>query len=313
MVDPATPQASLREAGLARVLEHLGADRVLDVSRLYGGASGLVDRVELITQGRREAVVIKRFPIEARHAARFEWEAMGFVAPQSIPSPQPLAFDPDGSWFGAPAIVMGSLPGQPTLKPIDEERWTAELATCLAGIHRVPVDGAPSSMQRPPIWQRWSPGDIRAGLRSDAIVAALETLGRIHWRRGLCHGDFHPANVLFDAGRVSGVVDWVSARQGPLLSDVGRCRCALAIWVGASAADLFARHYAELTGRPLDGLFYWDIVSGAITVEQARPWTDPQWSTVYGGLGGDLDPDLARRRAIAFLDTALERARLSGR
>ena len=37
----------------------------------------------------------------------------------------------------------------------------------------------------------------------------------------LCHGDFHPANIMFD-GRKSFVIDWLDANAGPIEADIAR-------------------------------------------------------------------------------------------
>jgi aminoglycoside phosphotransferase (APT) family kinase protein len=38
----------------------------------------------------------------------------------------------------------------------------------------------------------------------------------------ICHGDYHPRNVLVHAGRISAVIDWSVARVAPAEYDVGR-------------------------------------------------------------------------------------------
>jgi aminoglycoside phosphotransferase (APT) family kinase protein len=40
-------------------------------------------------------------------------------------------------------------------------------------------------------------------------------------RRAICHGDFHPLNVLLDGGEVSGVLDWAWAKIDDPAWDVG--------------------------------------------------------------------------------------------
>ena len=57
----------------------------------------------------------------------------------------------------------------------------------------------------------------------------------------LCHRDFHPGNVLWHAGRVTGVVDWTNTCRGPAACDVAHCRNNLALLFGLDAADDFAR------------------------------------------------------------------------
>ena len=63
----------------------------------------------------------------------------------------------------------------------------------------------------------------------------------------LVHGDFHPSNVLWRRGRVSGVVDWQAARAGPAVTDVAHCRVNL-LTLGAGAAERFTACWQRASG-----------------------------------------------------------------
>src|ERR1700728_4596892 len=95
--------------GLERVALLLGADGPGQIHRLNGGATCAAHRVELFGEHAPQAVVLKRFPA-GMGTPRFEWEALGAARRASVPSPEPLGFDPDGEWFGTPAILMSCLP-----------------------------------------------------------------------------------------------------------------------------------------------------------------------------------------------------------
>ena len=122
------------------------------------------------------------------------------------------------------------------------------------------------------------------------------------WEQGVCHGDFHPGNVLFEGTRPAGIVDWSLAREAPVLYDVGRCRCALATWPGGEAAELFLAHYARRSGRPSDGLACWDVVAGAMILSNRH-----DWMAMYHSLGVNLSAELISQRIAAFIDAALTR------
>ncbi len=53
----------------------------------------------------------------------------------------------------------------------------------------------------------------------------------------LLHLDYHPRNMLFDQGRVTGVIDWENVRAGDPRADVARTRAIL--WL--------ARHLPEMS------------------------------------------------------------------
>jgi aminoglycoside phosphotransferase (APT) family kinase protein len=61
----------------------------------------------------------------------------------------------------------------------------------------------------------------------------------------LLHGDFWPGNVLWQAGRITAVLDWEDAAMGDPLADVANCRLELLWAFGPAAMRAFTQHYAE--------------------------------------------------------------------
>jgi aminoglycoside/choline kinase family phosphotransferase len=101
------------------------------------------------------------------------------------------------------------------------------------------------------------------GLWHDAVPAYAPTF---------IHRDFHPGNVLWSRGRVSGVVDWANACAGPRGCDVASCRANLVDLAGDRAADDFRDAYEALTGDVFHP--YWDM---ACILENSRSfWTPAQ-------------------------------------
>ncbi len=70
------------------------------------------------------------------------------------------------------------------------------------------------------------------------------------------HRDFHPLNVLWHQGSVSGVVDWVHACRGPIEFDIASCRVNLALTAGIDAAEAFTW---ELGGLGVGYDRAWDV------------------------------------------------------
>jgi hypothetical protein len=290
-------------AGLQRLARALDAEAVAGVRVLEGGAACWVHRIDL-TGGPHRSVVLKRFP-QANGAAEFEWQALRFARRCLVPSPDPVAFDPAGEWFGTPAIVMSVLPGRLVLTPDDVERWTAELASALAAIHSTDLAGYPVVLNRPAIWERVCLDGIVGDERSEITAAAITALRRTEWERVFCHCDFHPGNTLYLRGRLAGVCDWASARTAPPLSDVGRCRAALSVWPGGQAPDLFRDHYARMTGRPMRGLALWDLFSAYLSLQSGR-----NLMSIYGVAGVELTAEVAMARVSALADRAAAEASL---
>jgi Phosphotransferase enzyme family len=293
-------------AGLRRLARALDAGTVAGVRRLEGGAACSVHRVDL-TGGPCRPVVLKRFP-PGHGAAELEWQALRFASRCPVPSPDPLAFDRAGAWFGTPAIVMSLLPGHLVWTPDDAERWTAELAGALAAIHSTDLAGYPAVLSRPAIWERVCLDGMARDERSKIAATATAALRQTEWERVFCHCDFHPGNTLYLGGRLAGVCDWASARMAPALSDVGRCRAALSVWPGGQAPDWFRDHYARLTGRPMQGLALWDLFSAYLALESG-----PTLMSIYDAAGVGLTVEVAMARLGALADRAAAEAGLPAR
>jgi len=63
----------------------------------------------------------------------------------------------------------------------------------------------------------------------------------------LVQRDFHPGNVLWERGRVSGVVDWQTTSIGPAVVDVGHCRTNL-LSFDRTVADRFTTLWEQISG-----------------------------------------------------------------
>jgi aminoglycoside phosphotransferase (APT) family kinase protein len=161
---------------------------------------------------------------------------------------------------------MTRLRGHDVLAPDDLDRFLDDLATTLHAVHAVADPGdhlgtfVPYNlgvMTKPPAWTR------RASAWERAIEIAHEPVPDAP--AGLCHRDFHPGNVLWSRGKVTGVVDWTHACRGPAAVDVSHCRINLALLFGLDAADRFARSYGDV-----DALAWFDL-SDAVGMGDHEP------------------------------------------
>ncbi len=244
-------------AGAIAWCEDVSGSRVAAVGALDGGMSSAVHALDL-ADGR--ALVLRRFVrrewlAEEPEVPYREPVALELLRDRPLPTPRLVASDPTGVAAGDPAVLMTRLPGAIEWAPADLEGFLRRLAAVLPAIHATPAGPdlptyAPYALEtrrppawtaRPDVWERGfavfdgpSPGD----------------------ERRLIHRDFHPGNVLWTGGAVSGVVDWASTSIGAPSADVGHCRVNLAGVLGLEAADRFL----ELCGVP-DYDPYWDIVA----------------------------------------------------
>ena len=97
----------------------------------------------------------------------------------------------------------------------------------------------------------------------------LEALAGLPDGDRLCHGDFHPWNVLGPPSR-SSVIDWTSAARGSPAADV----CRSYVLIKPSAPDRAASYveaYAELAGGSQEDIFRWLPVVAAARLAEGVP------------------------------------------
>jgi hypothetical protein len=225
---------------------------VISARALRGGMSSAVHLVTVRRpDGRRAQAVLRRYvrsdPDEPDPAAR-EAGALRLAGAAGVPTPALLAVDPDGTQAGVPALLMSRLPGRVDWWPSDLDRWLERLAALLPRIHGTalpPGEAVPrfapyrQENYRPPGWARYPRVWERAVEISRGPAPDLPAV--------LLHRDFHPGNVLWRYGRVSGVVDWLGACSGPAPADVAHCRINL-LAMGAEVASRFTVRWEQVAG-----------------------------------------------------------------
>jgi len=282
--------------------------RVEYVEPLAGATSSVLHAVRVRHGGRSFEFVLRRFldagwlesePDLARHEA----SALSKAAGAGVPTPRPVAFDESGEECGAPSTLMERLPGGVELRPADFPVWLRRLAEAVAPFHELGAEDfvwsyspyADLSSLEPPAWSRvpelWEKAiEIVAGPRPPA-------------RECFVHRDFHPANVLWSNGRVSGVVDWVNACRGPAGIDVAWCRHNLARMYGVGAAEEFLGCYQERAGTRFAHEPFWDLIA-LIELLPGPPGVYPGWPAF--GLKG-LDDATVGERVDEYLSSLMRR------
>lgn len=171
------------------------------------------------------------------------------LAATVVPAPVSLCLDVDGASTGVSAHLMSRLTGEPTTT-IDASALGA-MSEMLATIHDVrPVEPfrtfqswawpekwvVPAWAEHPGSWQR----------AFDLLAAEPPP-----YEPTFLHRDYSHRNLLWEGGRISGVVDWVETSTGPAWLDAGHAATNLAVLVGRGPAVGMLDAYAATTGgRP---------------------------------------------------------------
>jgi aminoglycoside phosphotransferase (APT) family kinase protein len=189
---------------------------------------------------------------------------LDFVVAHGYPAPTPLAAVPsaEANPVGLPWMVLPHVPGDPLATVMVKELLSVparlrELAELQARLHAMPIAGCPLDDDGPLV-DRWF---VRRGPEIESVATArsravLDTLRR---RAGIvrdeepvvCHGDFHPLNVLSDHRNGTWhhvVIDWTDAVVGDRHFDVART---LALFgVASIAASSTAERVALRVASP---------------------------------------------------------------
>lgn len=243
-----------------RWVEVVTGGRVRAVRAYRGGSSSSIHGVRLDLGSATQTVVLRRYVIDSLNdeepdIAEREARVLGLLEQCNVPTPGLLAVDVNGDDAGHPAVLMTRVPGRLEWSPTDLEPWLHRLAAVLPTIHEAPITAGVQEFvpYEPPSW------DPPAWLQDPRLWE--RALGVFHGPRldpdrVFIHRDYHPGNVLWRRGRVSGVVDWQAASLGPRTADVWHCRGNLLGRFGLDIADRFVE--------------VWESVSGSTY----HPWTE---------------------------------------
>jgi aminoglycoside phosphotransferase (APT) family kinase protein len=233
------------------------------IEPLLGGSVSAIYAIDIVgPNGAPMQFVLRQYTDQSRLANEpdvVEHEAAALVAAfdAGLPCPRLVAFDSEPRRCDVPSLLMTRMPGSPNLLPVDLSEWLNELAGMLASVHRVQhVD----LRRQYRLWIDVDQLDIPSWADNRSTWKALHdrvVSGPPPATAGFLHRDYHPGNILWHNGRISGIVDWVNGCIGPLEVDVSHCRKNLAILHGIESAETFDRRYRNLTGAPIADP-YWD-------------------------------------------------------
>ncbi len=250
---------------------------------------------------------------------RFEAAVQNAVAAQGFPAPHVLAVDEAGGELARPFLVMERLPGTAGPAGLFARQDAGPLALLLAVprlVTRLPRLQADALLQlhaldpEPLLRELDAAGVARAQVSLETRLAALEAeadelkhtglSALLRWLRAkrppeperpsICHGDFHAFNLLFEPGRLAGVIDWTGTRIADPALDLGVIRAQLQIsqlpvaripgrlvhGVQKRLLGSFERHYARTRAVEPAVLAYYETLPCANAVARMlRLGSDP--------------------------------------
>jgi homoserine kinase type II len=177
------------------------------------------------TQGRFVLTLFEKLTV---HELPFYLKLMAHLADHGIPCPHPVANlsgDFLGELNGKPASLVSFLAGKDLKNPTTDQ--CAQAGAILATLHHA-AQTYPQQMDNPrgPRWWKAAMPQIIPFLPSqDASLLREEVRFQSLYRfsdlpRGVVHADLFRDNVLFDRGRIAGIIDFYFACNDALLYDI---------------------------------------------------------------------------------------------
>ncbi|HLT29043.1 MAG TPA: phosphotransferase [Myxococcaceae bacterium] len=248
---------------LQAILEALAPDAVdREVRPLTGGVSATTLLLTVrAAAGEVQRFVVRHRPKETsrgRLSPDAEAALMTSLHERGLPVPRPLLrWSPD-------TFIMTWSPGDVRMPP----HGPTSSAEALARIHQQEgpfVEALPALEDPTTLLER--------ELTSAGITLPVrELMGQAPIDRCLLHGDFWPANLLWERGRLTAILDWEHAAIGDPLSDVACARVEFEVAEGREAARTFTDRYLELSGREASRLSWWDLYVSAAALESMGTW-----------------------------------------
>jgi aminoglycoside phosphotransferase (APT) family kinase protein len=246
-------------------------------------------------------LILRLFGKSSQNRAIFESAVQNAVAGLGCPAPRVFFTCTDESVLGGSFMIMEFMPGKTmmTSEPIriiniPLKIMPVMLAKAHLDLHRIDSDSVRNSLDVAGIDQDRYSFDGRF----DWFVKQIEA-PRFEWlhsglrwiienrpedpdRLVVCHGDFHPINILTKDGEVSGVLDWSGFLVSDLAYDVGITKF-LGVIVFNSFIEEFTNLYYDYYQRvsPVDSVrvdYYvafrclWALLEG---VEGHSGWSQP--------------------------------------
>lgn len=238
--------------------------------------------------------------------------------------PRPFALEPTGKVLDGPFIVFerkaGVLVGNNFQAPRPNPALAADVARCLAQVHRTPIAAVPEihaagltaeEQVREDLDKSYA--DFTAlGCSVPVMEAAFNWLyshiDRAAGDCGVVHGDYNFNNLLIDGDRVSAIVDWEFLHAGNPAADLG--------WIHYSADGIcgwqkFLEFYSDAGGYRLDpvSLEYFVLLGqtrlGVMTLQSEIGFNQGRFDDLKFGLVGALYTNKVLMRIGTLLHAAV--------
>ena len=235
--------------------------------------------LEVIGQGnttkvyREGAKAIKLYENTSPDRVNDEAERQRFAYNMGLPVP--AVYSIRNISDNAVALEMAYVDGQPLFQPgMDKEARKQALLTLVTlqcQVHQIHASGLPK-LSDCLMWKI----ETSKHLNNEYKSALLSLNNRLrNDADNLCHGDFHPLNILFD-GTKSWIIDWVDATAGNPLADACRTYIIIKQFLSRSAG-IYLKMYCQVANQAQADVLAWQPIIAAARLnenmdDQSRAW-----------------------------------------
>ena len=243
--------------------------------RLTGGVSAQVYALEVAhSSGALAQVVVREHaPVESHYTAELEFLLLKALHSLDLPVPQPILFDARCTLAATPFVIMAAIPGSSVIPTGEAFEYIDEMASQLFRIHQAPIQNLPALPSRldplPEVFEYLPTAAEWGGLK--ARLRALTDTG-FKGAPCLLHGDYWAQNLLWEQGRITGVLDWEDAAIGDPLSDVAGASVELRYLFGREGMQRFIAAYSALSSVDPTRLALWQVYVAAAAQHFMSTW-----------------------------------------
>jgi aminoglycoside phosphotransferase (APT) family kinase protein len=196
---------------------------------------------------------------------------------------------------GRPGLVMQRLEGTDLLSVLGQKPWLVFRSGRLTGEIQAGINEARAPASLPMVRDVMRAALARLARREPGGLAdwAERILGRLPDGEALCHGDFHPGQLILSNGQCA-TLDWAGAKRGDPLFDYARTRVLLSMGETPPGTQLplrflvklgrqlfissYVQSYERNAPQPVDRarLREWEIVNLAVRVLDNIPGERPR-------------------------------------
>ena len=199
-----------------------------------------------------QPLVLRLFPADFLEKLAFkEGTIQNVLHEENYPVAKVHIICEEEKWVGGEFIIMDFLNGETMGESLPREVILGKLAETHVNLHKIDPAKVIEKLKSSTIKPEWYDGTIfidTFAKKSEMLKPALKWMKENEpsdRQNVLCHGDFHPGNILVDDVKVSGVLDWSASRIGEPERDVASTFCNLTIYGPMAIPDFDWDGYAE--------------------------------------------------------------------